>query len=101
MNNELLCFTRFNGEVVTLDVSEILTRSEDLACSCPQEMVKILRAVRGLIDQQRTCLLNNPSGVVVHTWLTGEGLQLEQTVARILGELLQREGILGEDFRFS
>ena len=90
---------KFGGEV-QLSIAEILEHTKELECSCPEEVVQILRAVRSLIDQQRTCLLENPRGVVVHTWLAGEALQLESGVVRILCELLQRENILNSDLEF-
>lgn len=99
MKNHVTFTTKF-GKEVSLSLTSILEQSATLPCACPGEFVELLNCVRNIVNQQRKCIEENPKSGVVHTWLTSEVLKLEQSVIRILGELLQQENVINSDFEF-
>jgi hypothetical protein len=79
---------------VEMNREEIHQLVEGLRCGCPNQILDVIDSICRLIDEQSLCILKNPSGFVVHSWLVNEAMRFERDGLQLLSELLQKEGVL-------
>ncbi len=88
------------GKKVEIVPDDILLKAQSLACGCPEHLLTIIGSLKNLQEYESKCILENPSGFIVHSWLLEESRKVEVTVAKLLADLLVKENILDQDYGF-
>lgn len=78
------------------ELHDICSISDMISCECPAYLVGLLREVRKFRYYTASCPQDEPEAREIHQWLEGETLRIEQLMAEIIYEFMQREDLLDE-----
>jgi hypothetical protein len=79
------------------ELQEICNISDIISCECPAYLVGLLREVRKFRYYTASCPEDSPEAIVIHQWLEGEILRIEQMMSKTIYEFMQREDLLDEN----